>query len=68
MYRYQFNVKIVGLPLVAERETCEQTANLCLQLFVEMGIKDIWRKTVLMGKAEKVLSLPKRLEYMRQRN
>ena len=41
MYSYQFNVKIVGLPLLAERETSEQTAYLCLQLFAKMGVKDI---------------------------
>lgn len=41
IYSYQFNVKITGLSLVAERESSEQTANLCLQLFRQMGVKEI---------------------------
>ena len=28
LYSYQFNIKIVGMPMVAEREHPEQTANL----------------------------------------
>ena len=40
-YSYQFSVKIVGMPLVADQKTSEQTANLCLQLFTKMGVKDI---------------------------
>ena len=40
-YSYQFNFKITGLPLVAERESSEQTANLCLQLFRQIGVKEI---------------------------
>ena len=39
IYSYQFNVKITGLPLLAERESSEQTANLCLQLFIQMEVK-----------------------------
>ena len=30
LYSYQFNIKIVGMPMVAEREHPEQTASLCL--------------------------------------
>ena len=41
IYSYQFNFKITGLPLVAERESSEQTANLCLQLFRQIGVKEI---------------------------
>ena len=41
IYSYQFNVKITGLPLLAERESSEQTENLCLQLLRQMGIKEI---------------------------
>ena len=33
LYSYQFSIKIVGMPMVAEREHHEQTANLCLQFF-----------------------------------
>lgn len=40
-YSYQFNIKIIGMPLVAERESSEQTANLCLQLFAALGVKDV---------------------------
>ena len=32
-YSYQLNIKVVGLPLVAERETPEQTASLYFKLF-----------------------------------
>ena len=41
MYSYQFNIKVIGLPLLAAKETTEQTANLCLQLFHQMGVKDV---------------------------
>ena len=41
IYSYQFNVKITGLPLMAEWESSEQTANLCLQLFRQRGVKEI---------------------------
>lgn len=41
LYSYQYNVKIVGMPLVAERETSEQTTSLCLQLFSLLGVKDV---------------------------
>ena len=40
-YSYQFNVKIVGMPLKAETESPETTANLCLQLFAALGVKDV---------------------------
>ena len=40
-YSYQFNVKIVGMPLRAEKETPEITANLCLQLFIALGVKNV---------------------------
>ena len=39
LYSYQFNIKIVGMPMVAEREHPEQTVNLCLQLFSALGVK-----------------------------
>jgi prefoldin subunit 5 len=38
-YSYQFNVKIVGMPLKAEKKSPETTANLCLQLFSALGVK-----------------------------
>ena len=41
LYSYQFNIKIVGMPMVAEREHPEQTANLCLQLFSALRVKGV---------------------------
>lgn len=40
-YSYQYNVKIVGMPLETERESSEQTANLCLKLFTAIGVQDM---------------------------
>ena len=36
-YSYQYNLKIVGVPLVNENESAEDTANLCLKLFSALG-------------------------------
>ena len=41
LYSYQFNIEIVGMLMVAEREHPEQTANLCLQLFSALGVKGV---------------------------
>ena len=40
-YSYQYNIKIFGLPTFAERENSKSTANLCIQLFHSMGVKDV---------------------------
>ena len=40
-YSYQCNIKIVGMPTVAERETTEQTAKLCLKLFSALGVQNV---------------------------
>ena len=40
-YSYQFNIKIVGVPHVAERETSQQTAELSMKLFTALGVEDI---------------------------
>ena len=40
-YSYQYNIKIFGLPTLAERENSESTAKLCIQLFHSMGVKDV---------------------------
>ena len=40
-YSYQYNMKIFGLPTLAERENSESTAKLCIQLFHSMGVKDV---------------------------
>ena len=39
-YSYKNNLKIVGVPVLAERKTAEQTALLCLRLFSALGVKD----------------------------
>ena len=41
LYSYQFNIKIVEMPIIAEREHLEQTANLCLQLFSALGVRGV---------------------------
>ena len=38
-YSYQFNLKIVGLTLVAQHETFQQTAGLCMKLFAALGVE-----------------------------
>ena len=40
-YSYQYNIKIVGMPTVAQRETTEQTAELCLKLFSALGVQNV---------------------------
>ena len=40
-YSYQYNIKIIGMPPIAERENADQTANLCLQLFAALGVKHV---------------------------
>jgi len=39
-YSYQFNIKTVGVPTVPERETTEQTADLCIKLFATLGVEE----------------------------
>lgn len=40
-YSYQFNVKIIGMPVASANESVEETAGLCLRLFQLIGAKDI---------------------------
>ena len=40
-YNYQFIIKVVGVPTVAERETSQQTADLCTTLFVAFGVEEV---------------------------
>lgn len=40
-YSYQFNVKIMGLPVMSESKSAEVTKNLCLRHFKHIGVKDI---------------------------
>ena len=36
-YSYQYNVKILGVPQESDTESAEQTVNICVKLFQEMG-------------------------------
>ena len=40
-YSYQFNIKIVGVPTVAEHETAQQTADLCMRLFAASRVEGV---------------------------
>ena len=40
-YCYQYNVKIVRLPVVAENETSEQTTQICQKIFSALGVEDV---------------------------
>ena len=35
---YQYNLKIVGVPLISERESARDTAELCVKLFTGLGV------------------------------
>ena len=37
IYSYQYNIKIIGVPLTSDRETSLETANLCLKIFNGIG-------------------------------
>ena len=37
-YSYQYNLKIVGVPLIAESESAQDTAELCVKLFSGLGV------------------------------
>ena len=41
VYSYQFNIKIVGVPTVAEREISQQTADLCMTLFAALEREEV---------------------------
>ncbi|XP_068707399.1 uncharacterized protein [Montipora foliosa] len=38
-YSYKFNLKVVGLPEIKEKESAEETSSLCVKLFREMGAR-----------------------------
>ena len=40
-YNYQFIIKVVGVPTVAERETSQQTADLSTTLFFAFGVEEV---------------------------
>ena len=40
-HSYQFNVKIIGMPMLSTEESAEETTSLCLKLFKCDGAKDI---------------------------
>ena len=37
-YGYQYNLKIVGVPLISESESAQDTAELCVKLFSGLGV------------------------------
>ena len=37
-YSYQYNMKIVGVPLISESESAQDTAELCVKLFSGLGV------------------------------
>ena len=37
-YSYQYNLKIVGVPLISDRESAQDTAELCVKLFTGLGV------------------------------
>ena len=37
IYSYQYNIKIIGVPLASDQETSLETANLCLKIFNGIG-------------------------------
>ena len=37
-YSYQYNLKIVGIPLISERESAQDTVELCVNLFTGLGV------------------------------
>ena len=54
-YSYKFNLKIVGLPEVKEKESAEETSSLCVKVFQEMELKSpfmtsTWHITFQKGK------------------
>jgi len=40
-YSYQYNLKIIGLPQANPKETAEETIELCLKLFKELGASKV---------------------------
>ena len=38
MYSYHYNIKIVGIPQVAETQSSEDTTSICLKLFSCIGV------------------------------
>ena len=41
VFKCRDNLKIVGVPTVAERETPQQTANICLKLFAALEVENV---------------------------
>ena len=37
-YSIQYNLKIIGVPQINEKETSEETAELCVKLFSGIGV------------------------------
>ena len=39
LYSYQYNLKIVGVPQTKDRETANETAEVCINIFNKTGVK-----------------------------
>ena len=39
LYSYQYNLKIVGVPQTNDRETANETAEVCIKIFKKIGVK-----------------------------
>ena len=42
----QYNIRIVGVPAVAEQETSQQTAELCMSLFAALRVEEVSFKDI----------------------
>ena len=41
VYSYKYNIKILGVPQIEEKESAESTVDLCMELFSAMGVNDV---------------------------
>ena len=58
-YSYQYNLKIVGVPLISESESAQDTAELCVKLFSGLGVdvSPCQRSTLLTGFHSEIFQL-----------
>ena len=47
-YSYQYNIKIVGVPSVNDKESSDVSATLCVKLFTALGVNDVpkWNRNL----------------------
>ena len=60
-YSYQYNIKIMGVPQLNEKESAEVTANLCIKLFTAMGVTDVSLQDIDMAHQENLCRIPTQL-------